>query len=260
MNNLTREEFDLLVSSAEKNKDMFLPELEDYRVKRAIFIAAGQGTRLKPITINTPKPLVRVNGERIIDSLIDAALAVDIEEIIIVRGYLGEQFEQLLYKYPMIKFLDNKEYLTANNISSAICAKDLFSNAYVFEADLLISNPKVLKKYHYSSNFLGIKVEQSDDWCFEVDKGIIQKQMIGGKNCYQMVGISYWNDIDGRAISKDLTEAYSHTDGKELYWEQVPLKIFRDNYEVEISECSNDDVVEIDTFEELQKIDINYCV
>ena len=75
--------------------------LEPYRVKRAIFIAAGFGTRLVPITLNTPKPLVRVNGKRIIDTLIDACLEVGIDDIYIVRGYLAEQFDQLKYKYPI---------------------------------------------------------------------------------------------------------------------------------------------------------------
>ena len=82
-----------------------LAALEPYRAKRAIFIAAGFGTRLVPITLNTPKPLVRVHGVRIIDRLIDACLEAGIEEIYVVRGYLAELFDQLLYKYPMIKFL-----------------------------------------------------------------------------------------------------------------------------------------------------------
>ena len=64
--------------------------LEPYRVKRAVFIAAGFGSRMVPITFNTPKPLVRVHGNRIIDSLIDACLANGINEIYIVRGYLAE--------------------------------------------------------------------------------------------------------------------------------------------------------------------------
>ena len=112
--------------------------LEPYRVKRAVFIAAGFGSRLVPITFNTPKPLVRVHGVRIIDHLIDACLATGIDEIYIVRGYLAEQFDQLLYKYPMVKFLENPVYNEANNISSSLVACHMLSNAYVFEADLLI--------------------------------------------------------------------------------------------------------------------------
>ena len=111
-----------------------LNALEPYRAKRAVFIAAGFGSRLVPITFNTPKPLVRVHGVRIIDRLIDACLGAGINEIYIVRGYLGELFDQLLYKYPMIKFLENPVYNEANNISSALVARYMLSNAYVFEA------------------------------------------------------------------------------------------------------------------------------
>lgn len=103
--------------------------LEPYRVKRAVLIAAGFGERLMPITLNTPKPLVRVRGERIIDSLLDALGAAEIEEVYIVRGYLKEQFDQLLHKYPNIAFIDNDQYNEANNISSIVAARDKLSNS-----------------------------------------------------------------------------------------------------------------------------------
>ena len=121
--------------------------LEPYRVKRAIFIAAGFGSRMVPITLNTPKPLVRVKGERIIDTLLDAVVAAGIEEIYLVRGYLSEQFDQLLYKYPNIKFVENPAYNEANNISSAMCVRYLLSNSYVLEGDILLHNPKIIQKY-----------------------------------------------------------------------------------------------------------------
>ena len=88
-----------------------LKELEPYRVKRAIFLAAGFGSRLVPITLNTPKPLVLVNGKKIIETLLDAVVKAEIPEIIIVTGYLNEQFEILLKKYPNIKFIYNKKYI-----------------------------------------------------------------------------------------------------------------------------------------------------
>ena len=120
--------------------------LEPYRVKRAIILAAGFGERLVPITLNTPKPLVRVKGERIIDSILDAVVAAGIEEIYLVRGYLSEQFDQLLYKYPNIKFVENPAYNEANNISSAMCVRYLLGNSYVCEGDILLHNPKIIQK------------------------------------------------------------------------------------------------------------------
>ena len=126
-----------------------------------------------PITFNPPKPLVRVHGKRIIDGLLDTCLDAGINEIYIVRGYLAEQFDQLLYKYPMIRFLENPVYNEANNISSAMVAHYMLSNAYVFEADLLISIPKIIRKYHYTSDFLAIKKDHTDDRCFTVKDGVI---------------------------------------------------------------------------------------
>ena len=236
--------------------------LEPYRAKKAVFIAAGFGTRLVPITFNTPKPLVRVHGIRIIDRLIDACLEAGINEIYIVRGYLGELFDQLLYKYPMIKFLENPVYNEANNISSALVARYMLFNAYVFEADLLLSNPAIIKKYHYTSDFLAIKKERSDDWCFRVKDGIIREEKVGGEgdDIWQMVGISYWNEADGHKLSQDIAEVYSSPGGQERYWEQVPLVYRKEHYSVEVRECHDQDVVEIDTFKELKAIDKTYDV
>lgn len=234
--------------------------LEPYRAKRAIFIAAGFGSRLVPITLNTPKPLVRVHGKRIIDTLIDACLKAEINDIYIVRGYLAEQFDQLLYKYPMIKFLENSIYNEANNISSALIARHMLSNAYVLEADLLVSNPSIIQKYHYCSDFLAIRKERTDDWCFEVEDGVIVEQKVGGENCWQMVGISYWSENDGRKLADDIPAVYQMPGGKERYWEQVPLCYRKENYAVEVAECFDADIVEIDTFRELKAIDKTYDI
>ena len=236
--------------------------LEPYRAKRAIFIAAGFGTRLVPITLNTPKPLVRVHGVRIIDRLIDACLSAGIEEIYVVRGYLAELIDQLLYKYPMIRFLENPVYNEANNISSSLVARSLLSNAYVFEADLLISNPRIICKYHYTSDFLAIKKDRTDDWCFKVRDGVIVEEKVGGEgdDIWQMVGISYWNEADGRTLSGDIADVYASPGGKERYWEQVPLVYRKDHYAVEVRGCFEDDIVEIDTFKELKAIDKTYDV
>ncbi|MBQ7125336.1 MAG: NTP transferase domain-containing protein [Clostridia bacterium] len=237
-----------------------LAALEPYRVKRAIFIAAGFGSRLVPITLNTPKPLVRVKGKRIIETLLDAVVAVGIEEIYLVRGYLAEQFDQLLYKYPTIKFIDNPSYNEANNISSIMCARHLLSNAYVFEADLLLYNPDIITKYQYSTNYLGVSVDVTDDWCFYSKNGIITKLSVGGHNCHHMFGISYWNDEDGKKLSEHVVSVYNAPGGKERYWDQVALEHYLPEYKIAIRECTFDDIVEIDTFRELKKLDTTYDV
>lgn len=237
-----------------------LRELEPYRVKRAIFLAAGFGSRMVPITLNTPKPLIKVHGKRIIETLLDAVVAAEIPEIIIVRGYLGEQFEVLLHKYPNIKFIDNEMFNEANNISSAYMIKDLLENAYVLESDLVLSNPKLIRKYEYDSNFLGIQVDRTDDWCFETKNNIITKQKIGGIDCFQMVGISYYTKEDGKKLSMDISDVFNSPGGKEKYWDQVPLVERKQNYKISVRECQKEDIIEIDTFNELKQIDKTYDV
>ena len=120
-------------------------KLEPYRVKRIVFMAAGFGARLVPVTLDIPKPLIPVRGKRLIDGMIDAALTAGIEDILIVRGYMGECFNVLKEKYPMIRFAENPDYAEANNILSALKVRGELQNAYISDADLLIHNPHILK-------------------------------------------------------------------------------------------------------------------
>jgi CTP:phosphocholine cytidylyltransferase-like protein len=235
-----------------------LKELEPFRVKRAIFLAAGFGSRMVPITLNTPKPMVIVNGKRIIETLLDAVVEAGIEEIIIVTGYLSEQFELLLKKYPQIKFIYNEKYNETNNISSAYLIRDKFANAYVLESDLVLYNKNLIRKYEYQSNFLGKYVSVTDDWCLETKNGIIVKEKVGGYNCYQMLGISYYEAKYADQMKKDLEMVFNSPGGKEKYWEQVFLDICKKNYQITVRECHEGDIIEIDTFTELKQIDPTY--
>ena len=236
--------------------------LEPYRVKRAVFMAAGFGSRMVPVTLNTPKPLVRVKGKRIIDSLLDAVISAGIEEIYLVRGYLAEQFDQLLKKYPQIIFIENPIYNETNNISSAYFARHLLSNSYVFEADLLLYNPKLITKYQYHSNYLGVPTSRTEDWCFDADDdGVIRRLMIGGTDCYHMYGLSYWTEEDGKLLGEHLEHVFHEVPGgKERYWDQVLFDYHPESYCVHVRPCTFSDIVEIDTFNELKKIDPIYAV
>ncbi len=232
--------------------------LEGYRVKRAVFMAAGFGSRLVPITLNTPKPLIRIKGVRIIDTVLDAITAIGINEIYLVRGYLAEQFDQLLDKYPSIKFIENPYYNVANNISSALCVRQHMHNAYVLDADLYLKNPKLITRYQYSSNIIGIHTARTDDWCFLVKNGRIRNISLGGVDCHTWIGLSYWTEQDGNRLAKDIKEVYDTPGGKEKYWDQVPLEYFREDYDVAVREFTDDDVIEIDTLQELIELDSIY--
>jgi CTP:phosphocholine cytidylyltransferase-like protein len=232
--------------------------LEPYRVRRAVILAAGFGARLIPITLNTPKALVRVKGVRLIDTLLDALQRAEITDVTIVRGYLAEQFDQLLYKYSFVRFAENPAYNETNSISSMMCVRYMLKNSYVFDSDLYLSKQNLITKYQYDSNYVGIPVERTDDWCIESRDGIITKMSLGGQNCHLMRGISYWTERDGALLAEHIKQTYEMPGGKERFWDQVPLEYFSEYYKVTIRECELEDVVEIDTYNELKKLDGNY--
>lgn len=262
MEKLTFEEFCELEAKCEAGaaSQQEIAAMEPYRAKRAVLLASGFGSRMLPVTINTPKPLVRVRGKRIIESLLDALLAIDVSEIYIVTGYLGEQFELLKSDYPMVKLIENPLFDVTNNISSAVAAKDHLQNAYVFESDLLLSNPGLLKRYQYRSSYLGVPVGETADWCFSSKDGLITDLRKGGRDCHHMYGISYWTAEDGLKLAGDLPAVFESEEYRQRFWDDVPCVICRENYKVAIRECSFSDIQEIDSFAELQEVDPAYRI
>ena len=234
-------------------------ELEPYKTKRAIFIAAGFGSRLRPVTYKAPKPLVKVNGVRIIDNLIDGVIQAGIEEIYVVCGYLGEQFSQLKEKYPNINIVTNNMYTEANNISSVYLTREHLKNAYISEADLLVHNKKIFDKYIYQSCYLGIPTDETDDWYFKTNEnGVICELGIGSTDCYRMLGISYWDAIDGEKLPQHIEATFNMPGGKDEDWCYVPLVSFKDEYKVHVRTCKAEDIEEIDTYDELCAVDPSY--
>lgn len=235
-----------------------LAMLEPYRVKRAVILAAGFGSRMMPATAERPKPMVTVHGRHIIETLLDALVAADVKDITIICGYHKEKFDELLEKYPFLHFIDNDDYDKTNNISSAILAHDYFyGGAYLCEADLYITNPAVIRKYQYTSNILGSYSLQTDDWSFKMDdNGCIKNYQKGNTFCWNYYGISYWTAEDCEKLNRDWKELFAVD--KDVFWEQVPLQLKKENYAVEIRPCRKQDIIEIDNYDELAMLDPSY--
>ena len=234
--------------------------LEPYRVKRAIILAAGFGSRMMPATADRPKPMVTVNGVRILDTLLDALVSVGITDITIVGGYCYDKLKELLVRYPFLRLIENNEYDKTNNISSAMLALDrLQDGCYICEADLYISNPDVITKYQYASNILGSYSMETDDWSFKMVDGYLADYKKGNTYCYNYYGISYWTPEDCDKLKRDFTRVFNdYEDGKNYFWEFIPFVLLKENYEVEIRPCMKSDIMEIDNFFELQQLDSSY--
>ena len=129
------------------------------QVKRAIIMAAGIGQRMHPVTLEMPKPLVRVNGVRMIDTVIQGLRANGIMEIYIVVGYKKEMFRGLEREYPGVVLIENPYYDSCNNISSLYAARNYIEDAMILDGDQIIHNEEVVRDLEER----GVKVFSGED-------------------------------------------------------------------------------------------------
>lgn len=94
---------------------------------KAIILAAGTASRLRPLTSNTPKCLLKVGERTLLGRSMDALIAAGIHEFVIVTGYLHEQIEtfvrQTYGESIRVCFIHNKDFETTNNIYSLWLAR-----------------------------------------------------------------------------------------------------------------------------------------
>lgn len=231
-----------------------------HTVKQAIIMAAGRGERMHPLTLETPKPLIRVNGERMIDSVVHALHKNGIFEIFVVVGHLKEQFLPLKEDYPGLKLIENPEYDRCNNISSLYAAREHLSDCIILDGDQVIRNPSVLAPEFKCSGYNAVWTdEETDEWLLTVEDGVITHcSRTGGKGGWQLYSISRWSAEDGAKLRRYLELEFEEKQNTSIYWDDIPVFCHPEDFELGIREMCRDDVVEIDTLEELAAQDPGY--
>ena len=231
-----------------------------HKVERAIILAAGIGKRMNPVTLKTPKPLVKVNGVRMIDTIIKALYHNGITEIYIVVGYLKEQFSEVLKEYQGITLIENPYYATCNNISSLYVARDYLENAIILDGDQIIHNERILASEFYRSGYNSVWTsEETDEWIQTVKDGIVTAcSRVGGKCGWQLYSISRWTAEAGRKLKKHLELEFEQKHHTQIYWDDIVMFYHPEEYQLGIFEMQKDDVIEIDSLEELISLDNGY--
>lgn len=222
-------------------------------IKRAVIMAAGLGSRLRPLTETTPKPLLVVNGKRIIETVIDALLFNGIKDIYIVVGYKKEQFSILLEKYPFIHLIDNPYYDRLNNISSLYVARKYIGDTVIIDGDQIILNPQILKPEFIKSGYCcSIVNNQTNEWVLEVkNDSVIFCNRNGGNHGWQLFGISFWNQEDGYKLAQYVERDIKIPAHQQLYWDDIAMFLHPESFSLGIRKINSDDIYEIDSIQDL---------
>lgn len=223
----------------------------------AILMASGMGTRMRPLTEIKPKPLIEVGNKPMIETIIEALEERMVEKIVVVVGYLGEQFNYLKEKYHNVEIIKNNVYETINNISSIYAAKDylLEGDCFICEADLFVSDTSILKNELNQSCYYGKMVEgHSDDWVFEQDEnGIITRVGKCGDNLYNMTGIAYLKAKDAKVLHDAIILDWGKAGYEDLFWDDVVNNHIED-FCLTVHPVEHSQIVEIDTVDELEEV------
>ena len=233
---------------------------ETHIVRRAVIMAAGVGKRMRPLTDSIPKPLVKVNGTRMIDTVVNALRNNGITEIYVVIGYLKEQFYDWASGQKDIQLIENPFYDTCNNISSLYAAREHLEDSMILDGDQIIYREKILEPHFTLSGYNAVWCEdETDEWLMQVEDGVVTGcSRTGGSHGWQLYSVSRWSAEDGRTLKELLELEFEVNKNRDVYWDDIPIFLHPDRFKLGIRIMNREDILEIDSLEELKLIDNSY--
>ena len=230
--------------------------LDSFRVKNAIILAAGFGSRCVPLTYETPKGLLEVYGKPMIERQIEQLHDKGIVEIIVVVGYMKEKFDYLIDKYG-VKLVYNPEYATKNNLASLYHCMEHLDSSYLLMSDNWIEenifNPFEARSWFSCLYFDGL----THEWCVKTSSSdLIESISIGGRDAYAVVGPAYFTPSFSALFKDYLIEYYNRPGTEDYYWEHILMEQIA-NLPIYMNRQTGN-VHEIENLEELRLFDPSY--
>lgn len=227
--------------------------IKEYRAKapkNAIILAAGFGMRMVPINTEVPKALLEVNGEPLIERIINQLHEVGIKEIYIAVGFMKEQFEYLIDDYG-VELIVNEEYSSKNNLHSMSLVLDHLSNTYVIPCDIWCDRNPFHKNELYSWYMVSDLID--DESTVRVNRKmelVTVSNRVAGNT---MIGIAYLLEEQAATVRSKILE-YSHNNQyDDAFWEEALYD--KGKMIVQAKVMHSADVVEINTYEQLRDLD-----
>ena len=227
-----------------------LLELQMSSPKRAVILAAGFGMRMVPINTETPKGLLEVHGEPLIERQIKQLHAVGIHEIYIIVGFMKEQYEYLIDDYD-VRLIVNTDYATKNNLHSLYLAKEYLENSYIIPCDIWCDLSPFQEHELYSWYMVSDLVD--NDSTVRVNRKLELTTISNASGGNSMVGICYLTEQDAHIVQGRLCTFDSDPLYYDKFWEETLYK--KGKMIISAKVVHSSDIVEINTFEQLRELD-----
>lgn len=218
--------------------------------KKAIILAAGFGMRMVPINMEVPKGLIEVNGECLIERIINQLHEVGIREIGIVVGFMKESYEYLIDKFD-VRLLVNPEYAIKNNLYSLKLALRYLDNAYIIPCDIWCENNPFREDELHSWYMVSDLVENQSE--VRVNRKMELVHITSGLGGNAMIGICYLTRDDAMKVRKNINELCNKNENDDAFWEKGLYENGRMIVAARV--VHSDTVMEINTYEQLREFD-----
>lgn len=215
--------------------------------QRAVILAAGYGMRMVPINTETPKGLLEINGEPLIERIIKQLKQVNIHEIYVVVGFMKEKYEYLIDIYN-VKLIYNPEYSSKNNLHSLKYVKNYLNDSYIIPCDIWCRHNPFSKNESHSWYMVSDLADKE-----HCEKENNRLEMLSKKDTDFMIGIAYLLKEDADIVIKRLNTMCKNSKYDDCFWEETLYK--NDRMFLSNKVVDSRDVKQINTYEQLRRLD-----
>lgn len=220
-------------------------------------MAAGTASRFVPLSEETPKGLLEVRGEILIERQIRQLRESGIQDITVVLGYKAEMFEYLAEKF-CVKLVFNEDYKRYNNTSSVIRVLDKLDDTFICCSDHYFERNVFLDRDTHSYYAIQYAEGETAEWCVDLDSDdLIKGVHIGGSNSWYLAGHAYFNPVFSKRFKAILEKEYQKEETRYGYWEDVLINHLSE-LPIRAHQYNNEDFREFDSIDELRTFDSSY--
>lgn len=220
----------------------------------AIILAAGMGTRLRPLTNEIPKALVSVGNESFFERQVRLLRRQGIREITVLTGYCAQAFLPW-HEDRDLNFVHNDHFHDWNNLYSMFLVRDRLGDTLVLDGDVWVGEEALPSRAPRTSRwFVGHRTGMANEWAVvQDDSGRVSRIEVRGGAGWILTGLSYWSAHDGPVLARVMEGLMSQSEGPNLFWDEAPRRSL-DVLEIHAQPLNTDDWAEVDTVEELMSL------